>query len=86
MVAEAAATKREEKMSDDKKKVEATEEGDNEHLDSRRNVLRKILIAGGIGAGASFLPEKWTKPVVDFIVVPAYAAGSGTTVPTMTTG
>jgi hypothetical protein len=46
---------------------------------SRRQVL-KILMAGGAGLGAaSFLPEKWLKPMVQSGVLPAHAATSGST-------
>jgi len=52
--------------------------------EGRREVLRKILIGGGIAAGAAMLPDKWTKPVVDSIIAPAHAQTS-TTTPTPTT-
>ncbi|MFH1152184.1 MAG: hypothetical protein V1793_00055 [Pseudomonadota bacterium] len=50
---------------------------DQNQLESRRKVLRKLLIGGGVVAGAGLLPDKWTKPVVDFVVVPAHAQTSG---------
>ncbi len=47
----------------------------NEKLASEgRRRLLKSLAAGG--AAAAFLPEKWTKPVIDRILVPAHAQGS----------
>ncbi len=65
-------------MSDEKKISKTSKEDRTEDIDSRRKVLRKILIGGGIAAGAGFLPDKWAKPVVDFIVVPAHAQLSPT--------
>lgn len=48
---------------------------DNEKLASEaRRLLLKSLAAGG--AAAALLPEKWTKPVIDKILVPAHAQGS----------
>jgi hypothetical protein len=41
---------------------------------SARRRLFQILAAGG--AAAVVLPEKWVKPVVDAVIVPAHAAGS----------
>lgn len=52
---------------------------------SRRKVVQKMLITGGVIAGSAYLPSKWTKPVLDFIVVPAHAQTSGTTTTTSTT-
>ena len=49
---------------------------ESEEIKSRREALGKILIGGGVVASASFLPEKWVKPVVDFIEVPAHALTS----------
>ena len=40
----------------------------------RRRVLQATLGAGAPGALA--LPERWTRPVVDTIVVPAHAQSS----------
>ena len=40
----------------------------------RRRVLQAVLGAGAPGALA--LPERWTRPVVDTIVVPAHAQSS----------
>ena len=48
---------------------------ENEMLASEgRRLLLKSLAAGG--AAAAFLPDKWTKPVIDRILVPAHAQGS----------
>ncbi len=64
-------------MSDDEKNTRPSgSEDKSEPNKSRREVLRKVLVGGGLVAGASFLPDKWVKPVVDVIVVPAHAQTS----------
>jgi hypothetical protein len=45
---------------------------------TRRRVL-KIAGVGGAGALTLILPSKWTKPIVESIVVPAHAAASDST-------
>ena len=46
-------------------------------LRERREALQKIAIGGGVVvAGAHLLPQKWLKPVVDWVVVPAHAQTS----------
>ncbi|MBK9441811.1 MAG: hypothetical protein IPN53_11070 [Comamonadaceae bacterium] len=42
---------------------------------SARRRLFQIMAVGG--TAAIVLPEKWVKPVVDAVIVPAHAAGSG---------
>ena len=51
----------------------------------RRNILRAALSAGSLGAFV--LPERWVKPVVNSVIVPAHAASSPvvTTTPHPTT-
>lgn len=43
----------------------------------RRTVVKKIATGVGVLAGYSVLPEKWTKPIVGGINLPAHAATSG---------
>lgn len=43
---------------------------------SRRAVLKKIVAGTGIAATVAALPEKWTQPVVDKVLVPAHAQTS----------
>lgn len=52
----------------------------SKHSRARRQLL-KSLTAGGLVAGAHVVPDRWVKPVVDAVVVPAHAQGS---VPSMT--
>lgn len=43
----------------------------------RRQAMKKIAVGVGVLAGYSVLPEKWTRPIVGQIVLPAHAATSG---------
>lgn len=43
----------------------------------RRAAVKKIAAGVGVLAGCSVLPEKWTKPVIGGINLPAHAATSG---------
>ena len=43
---------------------------------TRREVLKTLAASGGALAAAAFLPEKWTKPVVEAGVLPAHAQAS----------
>ncbi|MCP4365833.1 MAG: hypothetical protein GY800_11130 [Planctomycetes bacterium] len=42
----------------------------------RRTTIKKIAVGVGALAGISALPEKWTRPVVESIVLPAHAQTS----------
>lgn len=66
-------------MTDEKKNKDLSLEEERELIKHRRGVLRKILIGGGVITSASFLPHEWIKPVVDTIIVPAYALPSNVT-------
>ena len=46
---------------------------------SRRKAIKKIAVGVGALAGYSVLPEKWTRPIIGQIVLPAHAETSGTT-------
>lgn len=59
--------------------TEPSENASSSH--NRRAALKKIAIGAGIVAGAAALPGKWTKPMVDKVLVPAHAQTSSTTVP-----
>jgi hypothetical protein len=43
----------------------------------RRKAMCKIAVGVGALAGYSMLPEQWTKPIIDQIVLPAHAGTSG---------
>ncbi len=64
------------KMSDEEKIMETSKDDEAGQIKSRREALGKILIGGGVVASAGFLPDKWVKPIVEFIVVPAHAQTS----------
>ena len=55
---------------------------ENDKNVSRRRAL-KVLGLGGVVVATLALPTKWTRPVVESIVVPAHAAASNK--PTTTT-
>ena len=44
---------------------------------SRRTVIRKLAVGSAALAGCSFLPDKWTAPVLEFGSLPAHATTSG---------
>lgn len=45
--------------------------------ESRRRVLKSLALGGGAAIGSAvLLPEKWTKPIVDAVVVPLHAQTS----------
>lgn len=43
---------------------------------ARRKTMKKLAIGAGALAGYSMLPEKWTRPVIEGIVLPAHAQTS----------
>jgi len=68
---------------DNKTNVDQTIENKREYQDnetasvpSRREALKKIAMGGTIAFGASALPPRWTKPIVDKVLVPAHAQTS----------
>jgi hypothetical protein len=62
---------------DEQKRAEGTTTQENVQLgEDRRQVLKKILLGGGLAAGSAILPDKWAKPVVDVIIAPAHAQTS----------
>lgn len=44
---------------------------------NRREVVKKIALGTAALTGCSLLPEKWTKPLVEFGALPAHATTSG---------
>ena len=61
-------------MAVDKESIENIDHADSPE---RRKALRKIAIGVGTLAGYSVLPERWTRPVVGQVVLPAHAETSG---------
>lgn len=43
---------------------------------SRRKALRRLLVGSGVVAGSKVIPEKWSAPVIDAVVLPAHAESS----------
>ena len=76
-------------VADDKKRDEQASrdtrgEGaaEDRSVEGRRKALRKLLVGGGIVGASTQLPDKWTKPLVDSVLVPAHAQTSVTPQPT----
>ncbi len=40
----------------------------------RRKALKSLLVSGGVVTGASILPQKWSRPVVDSVILPSHAS------------
>ena len=55
---------------------ESTGQKQDQHQSGRRQVLKSTL-AGGAVISTSILPEKWTKPAVDSVILPAHAGTTG---------
>ena len=60
-----------------KKKEISSDQSSENQSPGRRDALKKILVGAGVVTGAQLLPDEWTKPVVDSIIVPAHAQSSG---------
>lgn len=48
-----------------------------DQLENKRKTLKALVGSASAVAGASALPEKWSKPIVSSIVLPAHAVSSG---------
>ncbi len=56
-------------------------DGFSKRYNSRRNVLKSVMLGSGIVA----LPTEWKKPIVKSVLLPAHAQTSATTTPSATT-
>lgn len=45
-------------------------------IDARRRVIRRLVVAGGAAASSHLLPDRWAKPVVESVLLPAHATSS----------
>ena len=65
-------------MTDSDKKNSKSKDIEKNASDSSKTESgrRKLLKAGGVVASAALVPEKWQKPVVDSIMLPAHAQTS----------
>ncbi len=48
--------------------------GEASATNSRRIALKSLLVSGGVATGASMLPKKWSRPVVDSVILPSHAS------------
>jgi hypothetical protein len=46
--------------------------------DARRRLVKALVGSGSILAAGKMLPEEWTRPVVESVVLPAHAQATGT--------
>lgn len=46
--------------------------------DSRRKLLKSIAVGTGAVVAGKSLPDSWSRPVVDSVMLPAHAMTSGT--------
>ena len=63
-------------MSDKKDKNQEAEIND-EKLEKRRKALKSILAGSGTVVTAAAMQDKWAKPVIESVVLPAHAQTSG---------
>lgn len=63
--------------SEDKKNHTTKKQQEAKIPDTTASRRRKLLKAGGVVASSALVPEKWIKPVVDNVVLPAHAQTSG---------
>lgn len=47
--------------------------GENSKQAARRTIIKRLIAGGGITATAHLLPEKWTAPVIESVILPAHA-------------
>jgi hypothetical protein len=59
-------------QSNDGKKSDQTLEQPNR----RKAIKTGVIVGGSVVGSAMTLPKKWTRPIVDAVIVPAYAQGS----------
>jgi hypothetical protein len=60
-----------------KQEVQTDQEIDTTLDAGRRSAMRKLAVGVGVLAGISVLPERWTRPIIGEIVLPAHAQTSG---------
>jgi hypothetical protein len=72
------------KKHDEHESRDVRDEGvaEDASVEGRRKALRKLLVGGGIVGASTQLPDKWMKPLVDSVLVPAHAQTSVTPQPT----
>ena len=73
-------------MADDSESEKrAAKNTDLEKEQGRRNLLKGGVVVGGAAVAAALTPKKWTRPLVDAVIVPAHAQtspGAPTPMPT----
>lgn len=70
-----------------KRSGNSAKESQDKHADShtdsddlqgdRRANLRRLLVGGGVIGSSAIVPDKWSKAVVESVMLPAHAQSSG---------
>lgn len=64
-------------MADQPKNVVSTSRSSSEEsVAEKRRTLKALLYGAGAVAGAQAIPEKWTKPAISSVILPAHAAAT----------
>jgi hypothetical protein len=64
-------------MSSDEESKRDKRDSKDVEVEDRRNVLKGGIVVGGAAVAAALtLPKKWTRPLVEAVVVPAHAQTS----------
>ena len=61
------------KQPEDLEKPEQDDSSEKETGSGRRRLLKGLAAGSAVIAGQEVLPEKWSKPLVDAVVLPAHA-------------
>jgi hypothetical protein len=59
-------------------KKEKPEQAQSRNFHNKRSALKKIIAGGGVVGTAALLPTKWTRPLVEGVILPAHAVLSCT--------
>jgi len=62
--------------SDSKRDKTDTKDAEVEKDQGRRGLLKGGVVVGGAAVAAALSPKKWTRPLVEAVIVPAHAATS----------
>jgi len=62
--------------SESEREKNAAKDTDLEKEQGRRNLLKGGVVVGSAAVAAALSPKKWTRPLVEAVMVPAYAQTS----------
>jgi hypothetical protein len=52
------------------------EHATSSHGQARRRLMKALAASGGVFAAATIVPTRWTRPIIETIIVPLHAQGS----------